>query len=395
MINNAYSLLDVADLVFIDAPGAGFSRIAGKDKEKAFWGVDNDSHAFARFIQQFLNKYNRWNSPKYLFGESYGTTRSAVLANELASSFSIDLNGVVLLSTILNFDLSVDSPSFNPGVDTAYVTALPTMAATAWYHNRLPGTRPAELETFLREVARVPRWPSPTSPAASRAILRIPTQSASSFHAIRTGAPGDGAMEFNLYLKLAAIAGISVLLLVVIVRIGGLVGNDARRAPRPCRTSPAATASRERSPDRCSAIPIVEDLTALGSRRHVARPPAGEAVERRMLYVLPDRLDVDATLAIEQRRAASTKRVSTGPRRRCAGISCCAAEVRGDVRRSAAKATASPSHPPNSRSVSPTCAASARVSRRRSEASPRPSSPARPSTSSVVACTHRCPRMSR
>src|SRR6185503_19818576 len=151
VINNAYSLLDVSDLVFIDAPGAGFSRIAGKDKEKAFWGVDADSHAFTRFIQQFLNKYNRWNSAKYLFGESYGTTRSAVLANELASTASIDLNGVVLLSTILNFDLSVDSPRFNPGVDTAYVTALPTMAATAWYHKRLSGTRP-ELEPFLKEV---------------------------------------------------------------------------------------------------------------------------------------------------------------------------------------------------------------------------------------------------
>jgi carboxypeptidase C (cathepsin A) len=154
VVDNAYSLLDISDLVFIDAPGAGFSRIAGKDKEKAFWGVDNDSHAFTRFIQQFLNKYGRWNSPKYLFGESYGTTRSAVLANELASSASIDLNGVILLSTILNFDLSVDSPSFNPGVDSAYVTALPTMAATAWYHNRLPGTRPAELEPFLREVEK-------------------------------------------------------------------------------------------------------------------------------------------------------------------------------------------------------------------------------------------------
>jgi carboxypeptidase C (cathepsin A) len=154
VVNNAYSLLNVADLVFIDAPGAGFSRIAGKDKEKAFWGVDADAKAFARFIQQFLNKYGRWNSPKYLFGESYGTTRSAVLANELASSYSIDLNGVILLSTILNFDLSVDSPGFNPGVDTAYITALPTMAATAWYHNRLPGTRPAQLEPFLREVEK-------------------------------------------------------------------------------------------------------------------------------------------------------------------------------------------------------------------------------------------------
>ena len=186
VINNAYSLLDVADLVFIDAPGAGFSRIAGKDKEKAFWGVDNDSHAFARFIQQFLNKYGRWNSPKYLFGESYGTTRSAVLANELASSFSIDLNGVILLSTILNFDLSVDSPSFNPGVDSAYVTALPTMAATAWYHKRLPGTRPAELEPFLREVEQFAlsdyaaalqqggRLDGRRAPADRRAALRLP-----------------------------------------------------------------------------------------------------------------------------------------------------------------------------------------------------------------------------
>lgn len=152
VVNNAYSLLDVADLVFIDAPGAGFSRIAGKDKEKAFWGVDADAHAFAEFITGFLSKYGRWNSPKYLFGESYGTTRSAVLANVLTSDANVDLNGVILLSTILNFDLSVDAPGFNPGVDTAYVTGLPTMAATAWYHNRLPGTRPAELEPFLREV---------------------------------------------------------------------------------------------------------------------------------------------------------------------------------------------------------------------------------------------------
>ena len=151
VVNNSSSLLDVADLVFIDAPGAGFSRISGKDKEKAFWGVDADGAAFTRFIQQFLNKYGRWNSPKYLFGESYGTTRSAVLANRLAGA-SIDLNGVVLLSTILNFDLSPDGPGLNPGVDTAYVTALPTYAATAWYHNRLAGTRPAELEPFLKEV---------------------------------------------------------------------------------------------------------------------------------------------------------------------------------------------------------------------------------------------------
>ena len=75
-VNNDQSLLDASDLVFIDAPGTGFSRIAGKDKEKAFYGVDQDIHAFTDFITQFLTKYDRWNSPKYVFGESYGTMRA-------------------------------------------------------------------------------------------------------------------------------------------------------------------------------------------------------------------------------------------------------------------------------------------------------------------------------
>ncbi len=138
LINNAYSLLDVTDLVFIDAPGTGFSRIAGKDKEKAFFGVDQDAHAFSDFITQFLTKYGRWNSPKYLFGESYGTPRSAVVVNQLEADHSIDLNGVILLSQILNFDLSPDRPTGNPGIDLPYQTVLPTYAATAWYHHKLP-----------------------------------------------------------------------------------------------------------------------------------------------------------------------------------------------------------------------------------------------------------------
>ena len=152
LVNNAYSLLDVADLVFIDAPGAGFSRIAGKDKEKAFWGVDNDAAAFESFIKQFLTKYSRWNSPKYLFGESYGTPRAAVLVNRLQDNSGVDFNGVVMLSQILNFDLSIDTPNFNPGTDGGYIAGLPTMAATAWYHNRLAGQRPADLETFLKDA---------------------------------------------------------------------------------------------------------------------------------------------------------------------------------------------------------------------------------------------------
>jgi carboxypeptidase C (cathepsin A) len=151
LVNNVSSLLDATDLVFIDAPGTGFSRIAGKDKEKAFFGVDQDAYAFAEFISQFLSKYGRWNSPKYLFGESYGTPRSAVLINQLEADRSIDFNGVILLSQILNFDLSPDRPANNPGVDLPYQTELPTFAATAWYHHKLPGEH-GNLEALLAEV---------------------------------------------------------------------------------------------------------------------------------------------------------------------------------------------------------------------------------------------------
>lgn len=151
IVNNDFSLLDVSDLVFVDAPGTGFSRISGKDREKAFYGVDQDAQAFADFITQFLAKYGRWNSPKYLFGESYGTTRSAVLANVLETERDLDFNGVILLSQILNFDLSADGPQFNPGIDLPYQVTLPTYAASAWYHHKLPDAHP-DLAALLTEV---------------------------------------------------------------------------------------------------------------------------------------------------------------------------------------------------------------------------------------------------
>jgi carboxypeptidase C (cathepsin A) len=177
LINNGSSLLDATDLVFIDAPGTGFSRIAGKDKEKAFFGVDQDAYAFAQFISQFLTKYSRWNSPKYLFGESYGTPRSAVLVNQLESERAIDFNGVILLSQILNFDLSPDRPTGNPGIDLPYQTVLPTYAATAWYHKKLPGDH-KDLEALLSEVeqfsmgdyGRALAAGSDLSPADKRAV---------------------------------------------------------------------------------------------------------------------------------------------------------------------------------------------------------------------------------
>jgi carboxypeptidase C (cathepsin A) len=150
VVSNEWSLLDATDVVFIDAPGAGFSRIAGPDKEASFFGVDADAFAFAEFITQFLGKYGRWNSPKYLFGESYGTTRSAVLIAELELNRAIDFNGVVLLSQFLNAALD-DSP---PGIDLPYEIALPTFAATAWYHKKLGPGAPTDLKALVAEVER-------------------------------------------------------------------------------------------------------------------------------------------------------------------------------------------------------------------------------------------------
>jgi len=153
IVNNEFSLLDVSDLVFIDAPGTGYSRIRGPNGPKSFYGVDPDGWAFSDFIVQFLSKYRLWNSPKYLFGESYGTTRAAVVANVLESERNVELNGIVLLAQILNFDGRSYQEQFNPGVDLPYQLALPTYAATAWYHHRLPQERP-DLQAFLREVER-------------------------------------------------------------------------------------------------------------------------------------------------------------------------------------------------------------------------------------------------
>jgi carboxypeptidase C (cathepsin A) len=149
-VNNDESLLDASDLVFVDAPGTGFGRIRGKDADKSFYGVDQDIHAFAVFIREFLSKYNRWDSPKYLFGESYGTMRAAGLPLALQKE-DIDLNGVVLLSCILDWDLMPDDPRLNPAVDLPYVVALPSYAASAWYHHKLPDAT-QDLPALLSEV---------------------------------------------------------------------------------------------------------------------------------------------------------------------------------------------------------------------------------------------------
>ena len=142
--DNADSLLDTTDLVFIDAPGAGFSRIVGRATGKRFWGVDEDLDAFERFIERYLTVNQRWNSPKYLLGESYGTARAAMLAYRLSQS-NIALNGVVLMSSVLN------SAARAPGLDLESESYLPTYAAVAWYHDKIV-PKPPGLPAFLDEV---------------------------------------------------------------------------------------------------------------------------------------------------------------------------------------------------------------------------------------------------
>lgn len=152
LLNNDYSLLDATDEVFVDAVGTGYSRVLGKDKGGAgepddFYGINQDAQSFAHFIRKYLSENNRWNSPKYIFGESYGTTRAALLSKVLSMRESIDLNGVILLSSILDFHTA----SYNAGNDLPYELFLPSMTATAWYHHKLPD-QPGDLQPLLKKV---------------------------------------------------------------------------------------------------------------------------------------------------------------------------------------------------------------------------------------------------
>lgn len=133
LVDNPYSPLDVTDLVQVDAMMTGYSRPGPGVSASEYTGARNDIRMFAQFIRNYLDKYDRWASPKYLFGESYGTFRSAGLATELQGSEGIELNGIMLLGTVLDFQYISQSPTN----DIGYATFLPTYAATAWYHKKL------------------------------------------------------------------------------------------------------------------------------------------------------------------------------------------------------------------------------------------------------------------
>ena len=152
LVDNPESLLDKTDLVFIDAMGTGYSHAVCKAEAKNFYGVDEDVEAFAQFIVTYLSRNSRWNSPKFLIGESYGTFRSAALGNYLQNHDTVHLNGIVLISNVL--DLS--TLSFLSNDDRSYIYYLPSYAAVAWYHKVLKD-HPADVATFVDAARKYAR----------------------------------------------------------------------------------------------------------------------------------------------------------------------------------------------------------------------------------------------
>jgi len=140
------TILDVTDLVFVDPVGTGFSRALGEHESKEFWGLKEDAMSMAEFIRTWITENGRWNSPRFLLGESYGTTRAAAVAKILEGDLMIRLNGIIFVSQALDYQGS--TPYVRDNI-IAHITYLPTMSAAAWYHNKVT-PQPANLEDFLQ-----------------------------------------------------------------------------------------------------------------------------------------------------------------------------------------------------------------------------------------------------
>ncbi len=147
LTKNTHNLLDITDLVFIDPVGTGYSRVVGKGKVENYWGLNEDASSIAKFMRQWITENKRWFSPKYIAGESYGTTRAAAVANVLeGGGQNMALNGLILISQALDYD---GSTSIHDNI-TSYLTYLPSMAATAWYHKKAGAGK--TLEAFVEEA---------------------------------------------------------------------------------------------------------------------------------------------------------------------------------------------------------------------------------------------------
>ena len=147
LVDNNYSLLDESDLVFIDPVSTGFTRAVPLEDAHKYHGVDQDLQSVGDFIRLYTTRYKRWDSPKFLIGESYGTTRAAGLSGYLENRFGMYLNGIALVSSVLDFS----TISFNPGNDLPFILYLPTETATAWYHKKLPSDLQSDRKKALQE----------------------------------------------------------------------------------------------------------------------------------------------------------------------------------------------------------------------------------------------------
>lgn len=146
LIKNDKGILDVTDLVFIDPVGTGYSRVLGKGKVEDYWGLNEDAQSIAKFMRQWITENNRWYSPKYIAGESFGTTRAVAVAHVLeGNGQNMALNGLILISQALDYDGSTSIPNNI----TSFLTYLPSMAATAWYHKKAGQNK--TLESFVQE----------------------------------------------------------------------------------------------------------------------------------------------------------------------------------------------------------------------------------------------------
>ena len=154
-VDNEFSLLDVSDVVMIDPVGTGLSHAVCDHKDEEFWAVDPDIDSVSRFIAEYVSDNNRWTSPKYLLGESYGTTRAAAIVNYLRARRSLTFNGLVLVSVATDIE---GIAAELPGNDRPYALYLPGYAAVAWYHHMVP-SQPTSLEPFLAEVRQYAMGP--------------------------------------------------------------------------------------------------------------------------------------------------------------------------------------------------------------------------------------------
>jgi carboxypeptidase C (cathepsin A) len=190
VVSNQYSLLDTSDLVFVDAVGTGYSRPVGKGVIKDFAGTDQDIRAFQKFIYRYVSVNHRWSSPKFLFGESYGTTRSAALVDNLENS-GMSMNGVILMSSILNYFVLA------PGSDAMFVGNLPSYAAIAWHYEKVPHKAGNE-KAFLDEVRAYARGPYAEALSQGHNLPQAQVEATASKLASYTGLTVQYIKEANL-----------------------------------------------------------------------------------------------------------------------------------------------------------------------------------------------------